>query len=63
MVRESLWRMENNEDARSVRLARPTAEDIVADVSVRQLEGIRRRVRASAVALEADEHEDLRWSR
>jgi antitoxin ParD1/3/4 len=44
VVREALRRMEE-EDARALRLAKPTAEDILADLDALQLEGIRRRVR------------------
>ena len=38
-------RMED-EDAKALRLARPTAEDILCDLTEQQLEDIRRRVRA-----------------
>jgi putative addiction module CopG family antidote len=44
VVREALRRMED-EDARAVRLAKPTAEDILTDLTEQQLDGIRRRVR------------------
>jgi antitoxin ParD1/3/4 len=57
VVREALRRMED-EDARAVRLAKPTAEDIVADLNGQQLEGIRRRVRASIESVEAGEYKD-----
>ncbi|MGA3075993.1 MAG: type II toxin-antitoxin system ParD family antitoxin [Bryobacteraceae bacterium] len=45
VVREALRRMED-EDAKALRLARPTAEDILCDLTEQQLEDIRRRVRA-----------------
>jgi antitoxin ParD1/3/4 len=45
VVREALRRMEE-EDARALRLAKPAAEDILADLDAEQLDGIRRRVRA-----------------
>ena len=45
VVREALRRMED-EDARAVRLAKPTAEDILTDLTGQQIEGIRQRVRA-----------------
>jgi antitoxin ParD1/3/4 len=45
VVREALRRMEN-EDERALRLAKPTADDILTDLTEEQLDGIRRRVRA-----------------
>jgi len=51
VVREALRRMEE-EDARAIRLAKPSAEDILADLSGEQIEGIRQRVRASIESLE-----------
>jgi|ERR1700676_115703 antitoxin ParD1/3/4 len=44
VVREALRRMEDA-DQRALRLAKPTADDILADLTEVQLEGIRRRVR------------------
>lgn len=55
VVREALRRMED-EDARAVRVAKPTAEDILTDLTVQQIEGIRRRVRASIEAIDAGEY-------
>jgi antitoxin ParD1/3/4 len=55
VVREALRRMED-EDARAVRLARPTAEDILTDLTEQQLESIRQRVRASIEAVDAGEY-------
>jgi antitoxin ParD1/3/4 len=52
VVREALRRMEE-EDARAIRLAKPTAEDILADLTSEQLEGIRRRVRSGIASIEA----------
>ena len=52
VVREALRRMED-EDARAVRLAKPTAEDILTDLTGQQVEGIRQRVRASIEAIDA----------
>jgi antitoxin ParD1/3/4 len=43
VVREALRRMEDA-DERVLRLAKPTADDILADLTELQLEGIRRRV-------------------
>src|SRR5579863_6986822 len=51
VVREALRRMEQ-EDERAVRLAKPTAEDLLADLNEQQLDGIRRRVRSGIVAIE-----------
>lgn len=55
VVREALRRMED-EDARTIRLARPTAEDLLSDLTAQQLEDIRRRVRASIDSMEAGEY-------
>jgi antitoxin ParD1/3/4 len=52
VVREALRRMEE-EDARAIRLAKPTAEDILGDLTGEQLEGIRQRVRNSIAAIDA----------
>jgi antitoxin ParD1/3/4 len=54
VVREALRRMED-EDARAVRLARPTVEDILSDLTGEQIEGIRQRVRASIQSIEHGE--------
>jgi antitoxin ParD1/3/4 len=51
VVREALRRMED-EDARAVRLAKPTADDILTDLTGQQIEGIRQRVRASIEAID-----------
>jgi antitoxin ParD1/3/4 len=51
VVREALRRMEQD-DARAIRLAKPTAEDLLADLTEQQLEGIRRRVRSGIAAIE-----------
>jgi antitoxin ParD1/3/4 len=51
VVREALRRMEE-EDARAIRLAKPTAEDLLADLTEQQVDGIRRRVRGGIVAIE-----------
>jgi antitoxin ParD1/3/4 len=52
VVREALRRMED-EDERALRLAKPTAEDILTDLTEEQLDGIRRRIRASIEGIEA----------
>ncbi len=51
VVREALRRMEED-DARAIRLAKPTADDLLADLTEQQLDGIRRRVRGSIAAIE-----------
>lgn len=52
VVREALRRMED-EDERASRLAKPSAEDILTDLTEVQLDGIRRRVRARIEGIEA----------
>src|SRR5271166_3751408 len=52
VVRDALRRMED-EDERALRLAKPTAEDILTDLTEEQLEGIRRRVRAGIESVAA----------
>jgi len=54
VVREALRRMED-EDARAARLAKPTAEDILTDLTAQQLDGLRRRVLAGIHSVEAGE--------
>ena len=54
VVREALRRMED-EDARALRLAKPTAEDILVDLTGEQIDGIRRRVRAGIASIERDD--------
>jgi antitoxin ParD1/3/4 len=57
VVREALRRMED-EDARTVRLAKPTAEDILTDLTAQQLDGIRSRVRAGIESMEAGRYRE-----
>src|ERR1700676_1417682 len=52
VVRDALRRMED-EDERALRLAKPTAEDVLTDLTEQQLDGTRRRVRASIEGVEA----------
>ena len=54
VVREALRRMED-EDARVVRLARPTAEDTLADLTAAQLDGIRARALSGIASIERGE--------
>lgn len=55
VVREALRRMEE-EDERAVRLAKPSAEDVLADLTGEQLEGIRRRVRTGIASIDAGKY-------
>lgn len=57
VVREALRRMED-EDARAIRLAEPTAEDILTDLTEQQLDGIRQRVLAGIESVEAGEYQE-----
>jgi antitoxin ParD1/3/4 len=57
VVREALRRMED-EDARAVRLAIPTAEDIISDLTGQQLDGIRQRVLAGIESIERGEYKE-----
>ena len=54
VVRDALRRMEE-EDERALRLAEPTAEDVLADLTAEQVDGIRLRVRAGIESLKAGE--------
>jgi antitoxin ParD1/3/4 len=54
VVRDALRRMEE-QDAKAIRLARPTAEALIADMTAEQVEAIRRRVREGIQALESGE--------
>jgi antitoxin ParD1/3/4 len=57
VVREALRRMQD-EDARAVRLAKPTAEDLLSDLTGQQLEGIRQRVRAGIESIERGKYSE-----
>jgi antitoxin ParD1/3/4 len=57
VVRDALRRMQD-EDARALRLAKPTVEDILSDLTGEQLDGIRRRVRASIASIERGQYEE-----
>ena len=52
VVRDALRRMED-EDERALRIAKPTAEDILSDLTEEQLNTIRQRVRARIEGIEA----------
>src|SRR5579864_6148431 len=51
VVRDALRRMED-EDERALRLARPTADDILTDLTAEQLAAIRQRVRVDIENIE-----------
>lgn len=55
VVREALRRMED-EDERVLRLAKPTAEDILTDLTDEQIDGIRRRVRAGIESIDGGDY-------
>lgn len=55
VVREALRLMEDA-DTRTLRLAKPTAEDILTDLTELQLDDIRHRVRAGIEAIAAGEY-------
>ena len=57
VVRDALRRMEDQE-SRDIRLAKPAAEDVIADLTEQQAESIRHRVRASVEAVEHGEYVD-----
>ena len=59
VVRDALRRMEE-EDARALRLASPSAEDLVSDLTAEQLAGIRQRVRTSIESIEAGEYREYK---
>src|SRR5271156_5898736 len=52
VVREALRRIEED-DARALRPAKPTAEDILTDLTEQQLNGIRQRVRDGIRAIDS----------
>jgi antitoxin ParD1/3/4 len=56
VVRDALRRMEE-EDAKAIRLARPTAEALIADMTAEQVEAVRRRVRDGIQAIESGKFE------
>lgn len=55
VVWEALRRMQD-EDARVLRLARPSAEDILPDLTQEQVDGIRRRARSGIASVECGEY-------
>jgi antitoxin ParD1/3/4 len=61
VVREALRRMEE-EDARALLLATPTVEDILADLTGEQMDGIRKRVRAGIASIKRGESAEYQGS-
>lgn len=57
VVREALRRMEQDEQLK-MRLASPTVEDILTDLTAIQIEGIRKRVLEGIAEVERGEYED-----
>lgn len=57
VVREALRRMEQD-DLRALRIAEPTIEDIVTDLTAQQLEGIRKRVLEGIADIERGDYEE-----
>jgi antitoxin ParD1/3/4 len=57
VVREALRRMEDD-DQRALRIAAPTVEDVVTDLTAIQVEGIRKRVLESIAEIERGEYTD-----
>ena len=57
VIREALHRMEE-EDARALRLAKPTVDGLLTDLTGQQIEGIRRRVLEGIASIEAGEFTD-----
>ena len=55
VIREALRRMEDD-DTRALRLAKPSAEDILSDLTEQQLESIRNRVRAGIESIERGDY-------
>jgi len=55
VVREALRRMEDD-DQRALRMAAPTVEDVLTDLSAIQIEGIRKRVLDSIAEIERGEY-------
>ena len=55
VIREALRRMEDA-DTRALRLAKPTADDILTDLTEVQLDAIRRRIQQSIEGIEAGEY-------
>jgi antitoxin ParD1/3/4 len=57
VVREALRRMEE-EDQRALRLAKPTAEDILSDLTGQQIASIHERVRAGIESIDRGEYNE-----
>ena len=57
VVREALRRMEED-DARALRIAAPTAADVLGDLTAEQVDGIRRKVRDGIQSIEKGAYRD-----
>lgn len=57
VVREALRRMEED-DARALRIAAPTAADVLGDLTAEQIDGIRRKVRDGIQSIEKGAYRD-----
>ena len=57
VVRDALRKMEDA-DIRAVRLASPSADDIISDLTAEQLAGIRQRIRVAIESIEAGEYSE-----
>ncbi|MGH9607564.1 MAG: type II toxin-antitoxin system ParD family antitoxin [Terracidiphilus sp.] len=57
VVRDALRRMEQDEQ-RQMRLAAPTVEDVLTDLTAIQIEGIRKRVLEGIAEIERGEYEE-----
>jgi antitoxin ParD1/3/4 len=62
VVREALRRMEED-DARVLRLAQPSAEDVLTDLTLDQIESIRSRVMKSIQSIERGHYQDYQGRR
>ena len=62
VVREALRRMEEEED-RELRLAQPSVEDVITDLTTEQIEGIRNRVLASIQSIQRGHYSDYQGHR
>jgi antitoxin ParD1/3/4 len=62
VVRDALRRMED-EDERALRLARPTADDILTDLTAEQLAAIRQRVRVDIETSRGENSSDTKGAK
>jgi antitoxin ParD1/3/4 len=62
VIREALRRMEDA-DGREARLAGPSVEDVLTDLTTEQIEGIRNRVLASIDSIQRGQYRDYQGHR